>query len=285
MTISIIIPTRNRSQLLDACLHSLVRQTQKPSEVIIIDNNSTDSTKDVIAKYQAKLPIKICHTKKKGYPKLYNEGIKRATKDIVCFLDDDCTADRNWLKQAVTAQKKHPNSILQGMSYSVPQDNLYAQIMGNHYQNWLTAHTLPSGEMLLFDNKNLAGPRKIFQRHFFSEDMYQGAEDIELSKRLRKRGITIFFKPTMVVFHNERTHFSSFISQHFRIARGEKMLDRKVSSSDRVGGFMTKKSWLNLLSFLQKEHELIAKKHFLSAIKLVGIYITLAVIRIKGYFF
>ena len=87
--ISIIIPTYNHGIYLDRCLNSIQQQTIDNYEVIIIDNNSTDNTKDVIKKY-INLPIKYYLISNKGiYAKSRNMGIKNSSGNIIAFLDSD----------------------------------------------------------------------------------------------------------------------------------------------------------------------------------------------------
>jgi len=66
--------------------------------VIVVDNGSTDNTKEVVLNFKDKLNIKYVYEVQSGIPYARNAGIRNATKDIIAFIDDDCVADRNWLK-------------------------------------------------------------------------------------------------------------------------------------------------------------------------------------------
>ncbi len=98
LSISVVIVTRNRADWLNDALTSLVKQSRPPDEVIVVDNDSSDNTKETILSFSGKLNLTYLHEPKRGIPHARNAGILRATGDIVAFIDDDCVADENWLK-------------------------------------------------------------------------------------------------------------------------------------------------------------------------------------------
>lgn len=98
LSISVIVVTFNRAKSLQDTLLSLARQERQPDEVIVVDNTSTDNTKEIVLSFRNKLNIKYIYEKRRGIPYARNTGVKNATKDIIAFTDDDCVADRNWLK-------------------------------------------------------------------------------------------------------------------------------------------------------------------------------------------
>jgi len=98
LSISVVIVTLNRAELLQDALVSLVRQERQPDEVIVVNNGSTDNTKEIVLSFRNKLKIKYIYEGQRGIPHARNAGIGNATKDIIAFIDDDCVADKNWLK-------------------------------------------------------------------------------------------------------------------------------------------------------------------------------------------
>ena len=94
---SVIIPTFNRAKMLEEALRSLTLQTRIPEEVIVVDNNSCDNTKEVTEQFSYQLNIKYIMEKMQGTSTARNTGIKNSSGDIVVFLDDDCVANKEWL--------------------------------------------------------------------------------------------------------------------------------------------------------------------------------------------
>jgi len=286
VTTSIIILTRNRAHLLTKNFDSLIKQSIKPNEIIVIDNNSVDSTPQAIKKYQKNLPIKTFKSLASGYSKLYNFGVQKASSKLLCFLDDDCVAEKNWLKSLINKHQQYPNSIIQGNAFSFPKDNLYAEIMGNHYQNWLKSNLIGKEELRFLDNKNLAIPKILIEKYGgFSQKQNLGSEDIEFGLRMRKNGIKIIFQPKAIAWHHERNNFKDFVKQHYRIAKSESRLDKNLKEDEnKIGLLPKKKTLMNLQSALRSEYKYLLKKQWSKAVKLPFVYFTLLVIRILGYF-
>ena len=89
--VSIIIPTYNRAKLLSRAIKSVLDQTFKDFELIIVDDGSTDNTKGVVEEFQKKdSRIKYIWQENSGAPaKPKNTGIRQARGEYVAFLDDD----------------------------------------------------------------------------------------------------------------------------------------------------------------------------------------------------
>lgn len=86
--ISIIIPAYNVAPYIEECINSVISQTKKELEIIIINDGSTDNTKEIVEKYKDKR-IKFITTKNNGIGKTRNLGLKKATGKYIFFLDSD----------------------------------------------------------------------------------------------------------------------------------------------------------------------------------------------------
>lgn len=282
-TLSIITVTKNRAALLREALASLVGQCKPGDEIIVVDA-STDETPNVIASFSKKLPIVYIRFLKSGYPTFYNKGAKRAKGDILVFFDDDCRATPQFLERIRRAHETHPDSIIQGFSKSEPKGNLYVDIMGDHYANWLEAMSLGHNTLKVFDSKNASIPRALFWKYGgLSRSMQLGSEDIELGLRLRRHGISIYLDRSIIVSHRERTTLWEFLAQHRRFAASEGHLDRVLPRSERLGVIPYKKLMLHIRSFLRRERHAISHGNIKDAAFLLFLYATLAWIRVWGY--
>ena len=63
MKVSVVIPVYNEKKRIKKCLDSLLSQSEKPDEIIVVDNNSTDSTVSIVRKYKG---VNLVHEKKQG---------------------------------------------------------------------------------------------------------------------------------------------------------------------------------------------------------------------------
>jgi len=87
LTVSIIVPTYNRSDLLIEALDSALRQTRVPDEIVVVDDGSTDDTAATLARYGA--PVVAIRQANRGVSAARNLALEHATGDILLFLDSD----------------------------------------------------------------------------------------------------------------------------------------------------------------------------------------------------
>ena len=91
--VSVVIPTYNSSQFIVETLESVFAQTYKDYEIIVVDDGSTDNTKEVLQPYTSR--IKYIYKENGGPASARNVGIKSAQGEYIAFLDSD---DR-WLPE------------------------------------------------------------------------------------------------------------------------------------------------------------------------------------------
>ena len=89
--VSIIIPVYNVEKYLKKCLDSLVNQTLKDIEIIVVNDGSTDNSKSIIEQYYSKFTdkIKVLNQKNQGLSDARNNGLKLAKSDYIMFVDSD----------------------------------------------------------------------------------------------------------------------------------------------------------------------------------------------------
>lgn len=106
--ISVVIPTYNRSRLLEEVIGSLWDQTLDPRqfEIIVVDNASVDNTPELMQRLQAGSPCRLLYHRlpaDSGPAKARNQGVRLAQGEIIAFTDSDCRADRDWLAKGLAA--------------------------------------------------------------------------------------------------------------------------------------------------------------------------------------
>jgi len=106
MKASVIICTYNRHDLLKSSLKSISLQSfpRDQFEIIVVDNNSTDRTKEIVEELSTSFPspCRYIFEEQQGLSFARNRGIQEANGDIIVFCDDDIEADRNWLAEIVS---------------------------------------------------------------------------------------------------------------------------------------------------------------------------------------
>lgn len=115
MKISVIIPVYNSSTYLRKCLDSVVNQTLKDIEIIVINDGSTDDSKNIIEEYLCKYKnIIFIDQGNKGIGKTRNIGIKKATGEYITFVDSDDYIKENMLEEYYKYAKKHNFDLVIG---------------------------------------------------------------------------------------------------------------------------------------------------------------------------
>lgn len=100
--VSIIIPVYKVENYLENCLESIVGQTYKNLEIILVDDESPDSCPMICDQYAEKDPrIKVIHKKNGGAASARNRGLEIITGDYVAFVDSDDYVDENYIKRLV----------------------------------------------------------------------------------------------------------------------------------------------------------------------------------------
>lgn len=90
MKLSVVIPVRNGARHLPACLDSLLSQTLKPDEVIVVDDGSTDGTFQVLADYAEKMSaLRVIRQQNRGASAARNAGLEEARGRFLAFMDAD----------------------------------------------------------------------------------------------------------------------------------------------------------------------------------------------------
>jgi glycosyltransferase involved in cell wall biosynthesis len=95
--ISVVIVAYNEEKNIGDCLKSILDQTIKPDEIVIIDDGSVDETSKIASKFPVKL-FKIKHSERS---KARNIGWQKASGDIICFAEADSVFNKDWLKEII----------------------------------------------------------------------------------------------------------------------------------------------------------------------------------------
>lgn len=102
VTVSVIVVNWNGMEFIRQCLESLLVQSYRDFEIIVVDNDSSDGSAELVEKEfpQARL---IRNNRNVGYAEGNNIGIKESSGDIICFFNPDAMAEKNWLSVMVSS--------------------------------------------------------------------------------------------------------------------------------------------------------------------------------------
>lgn len=224
MKLSVVIPTRNRADLLNFALESIVLQTFSPNEfeVIIIDNGSTDSTKEIVEAFKSSIQnIRYFYDATSGLHVGRHRGLKEAQAEILVYADDDIEALPTWL-EGVWESFQDTDIVLVG-GKNLPKWETEPPYW--IYEMWMDinqyGHSLGYLSILDFGDKvieidpgfvwgcNFSIRKKVlidakgFHPDGFPQDMikYRGDGESYISEYIRKYNYKTIYNPKASVYH------------------------------------------------------------------------------------
>ncbi len=241
MKITVILCTYNRCRSLVNTLEGLAASRLADSvewEVSVVDNNSTDRTREMVEEFSRRCPGRFRYLFEPQQGKSYalNTGVREARGDVLAFVDDDVTVEPTWL-QNLTA-------VLDGGKWAgVGGRTLLAGTFSP--PEWMTMEGSDNhGDILaaLFDlgpgpcelnrppyGVNMAFRREMFEKHgLFRTDLGPQpgseirSEDTEFGRRLMAAGEKLGYEPSAIVYHpvhENRVQKSFFLRWHFDFGR------------------------------------------------------------------
>jgi glycosyltransferase involved in cell wall biosynthesis len=201
--ISVIVPHLNQPSLLEACLRSLDSQTLERSafEVIVVDNGSNSLPAAMIEQFSGTF---LLQERKPGPGMARNRGIEAASADILAFIDADCRAHPDWLRNALRALRIAPERTILGGDVQIWRESNSATSALEAYES-VFAYRFK----LYIEQHGFSGTGNLIVRHsdFDKIGLFRGievAEDIDWGQRARAAGFTFCYVPEMIVFHPAR---------------------------------------------------------------------------------
>jgi len=207
--ISIVVSTVNRSQQLKQCLSYLLA-SQSPgcaTELIIVDNNSSDDTKEVVAGFgdSSFCEIKYVFEGRQGLSRARNRGLAEAKYSLVAFTDDDCYVAKDWLLTILREFSGDPSLHILGGRVDLAQagdqpvgirtfpDRIQVSSFGELHSRMIGCNFVCAREVF-----NEVG---VFDTLLGKGSRSGSAEDTDFFYRALKKGFKIIYDPEMAVFH------------------------------------------------------------------------------------
>ncbi len=224
LTVSLVILTCDRPQLLKRCLLTVTRQTVKPMEVLVVNGSRRlfQETERVCDGFSPRLPLtKINNTRHHTTPFGRNLANQKAHGDLIVYLDDDLAAHPRYLEKFREHFQKNPRlSAVMGHIKNARPTNIYAAVQYSYYTKGIRSmldapnriQQLRLGRM--FDCEAMAIRRSVIQTVGFPTDgpTYYRNEDVELGLTLLEQGNIVWFDPTITAYAVPRTRLWPFLT-------------------------------------------------------------------------
>jgi len=224
MNVSVVIPTYNRYEFLKRAIESLYAQTHQPSEIIIVDDGSTDKTSQIIQDFPNLVYI---YQKNSGVSSARNRGIKDASYDWIAFLDSDDEWDKNKLKLQIEFHQNNPQTFMSYTDEKWIRDSKEIKIpkkfkkFGGEIFNECLSHCIiaPSATLIHKDLLDKVG--------LFDENL-EVCEDYDLWLRVAlEHEIGLVNKKLITKYagHEDQLSFKHWGMDRFRVIALEKLIE------------------------------------------------------------
>lgn len=204
--VSVIVPVYNSEQELRDCLDSLVEQTEKDIEIIVIDDASTDNSPEIEAEYQKKYPnVKVYRNERNlGQSETRNRGIELAEGDYIAFLDSDDYVNPGMYEELYQAavENNMPELIVTGLSFVKGNEYRKKDLTFIGKQSTTIIHPMDNPDQVFFESPSLCN--KLFRKDTVKNYKFLDVsawEDIAFSFTRFLEANTVISKPTANYFY------------------------------------------------------------------------------------
>jgi glycosyltransferase involved in cell wall biosynthesis len=230
--VSVVVCAYNAERTMEECLASLRLLDYPDYEVIVIDDGSTDRTREIAERFPE---FRMLSQENRGLSAARNAGILAADGDVVAFTDSDCAVDPDWLTLLVGRLCSEDFAGVGGPNLPPPEDDWVAEVVAR-------APGGPTHVLLTdFEAEHVPGCNMAFWRKHLTDvglfdPIYRAAgDDVDICWRLQNEGYRIGYAPSALVWHRRRNTVRAYLKQQIGYGRAESHL--RFKHSHRFNGF------------------------------------------------
>jgi glycosyltransferase involved in cell wall biosynthesis len=232
-TVSIIIPTYNRAKLLRDAIDSAINQLFKGIELVVVDDGSTDETRQLVDSFLPNHNLKYVFQPHKGIPFARNNGLRNISGEYVSFLDSDDLYDRLFVESCLNFLENNPLIDI------VITDALFIQEDGNRQifaMPQVGSNEKYSFTAVLFSNQFFFLPCIMFRRKVFNDSSYfdetlPTSEDYDFGLRMSLNHKIDFLRKPLV---NVRRHSSNITNNPYMMENRYNVLTRFANDNPNI---------------------------------------------------
>ena len=215
--ISIYVPVYNGEKTIEKCVNSILNQTLKPKNILIINDCSNDNTLKILEKYGDKIKI-YSNSKNRGVSYCRNLAINELGTRFIASIDADVELTNSWLETLYSKMKKNKITLIGGRMFEKNIDNPC-----NYWRSLRIAQQWGDKDIInpnfVFGCNNLLDTNNIEIKNIFN---FQGdyfktnGEDIEFSNYLKKNDFDIYYSSESICHHLQDDNINSLSNRYWR---------------------------------------------------------------------
>jgi glycosyltransferase involved in cell wall biosynthesis len=193
------IPCFNARKTIGPCLEAVLAQTYPVSEVVVVDDGSTDGTADEALKFKVRV---IRHAKNEGLARARNSAIQGIDADYIASVDSDCKPDTDWLAVLMAHFTSDTVGGCGGKLTEYYREDVCDLWRSIHMrQYWDDGEKDPA---FLFGSNCVHSKRALIDAGLYSDKFKSNYEDVDISKRLKGAGYSLIYEPAAAAVHLRR---------------------------------------------------------------------------------
>ena len=212
---SVIVPVYNRIDEVEDLLKSLVAQTSKDFEVVIVEDGSSAPCDGVVKKYENQIDIQYYFKENEGRSIARNYGLERAKGEYFVFFDSDCVIPPEYFETLGAKLKENYFDCFGGPDAAHESFSDLQKAISYSMTAFLTTGGIRGGKVQLEKfvprTFNMGYSRKVWEKVGGFREMF--SEDIDMSTRIRKAGFSIGLIRDAYVYHKRRVNLRLFFRQ------------------------------------------------------------------------
>ncbi len=216
MKFSVIVPVYNRRDEVRDLLDSLLAQTSRNFETVIVEDGSTEPCRDICDEARSKgLDVSYFFKENEGRSIARNHGMERATGDYFIFFDSDCVIPPTYFETLTRELEARPLDCFGGPDAAHESFTTTQKAINYTMTSFLTTGGIRGGKVSLekFTPRtfNMGFTRSVYEKVDGFREMF--SEDIDMSTRIRQAGFTIGLITAVPVWHKRRVTWRTFWRQ------------------------------------------------------------------------
>ena len=224
--VSVIVPTFNRKSLLEECVESLMVQDYPDYEVIVVDDGSTDGTGELLINLSRKYSVLSSFSQKNGGSyAARNLGIKKSNGGIICFTDDDCRVDPDWINNLI---KHFDDDEIGGVGGKIIPSAPTTYI--EEYSQRNIPLNYPK-KIEYIATCNAAYRKDLLDIVGGFDINFRSGGDRDMSTQILMTCHKIVYEPDAIIHYRYRSNLHDFLKQWYLYGKGTAILNKKYPLS------------------------------------------------------
>lgn len=225
--ISVVIPLYNKERAILRTLKSVLKQTMKPDEIIVVDDGSTDDSLKVVQEFVCGLNkeeriLKIVHKDNGGVSSARNRGIKEARGEYVALLDGDDLWEPTFIEEQMKLIQDFPRAAMWGVNTAFIKNGVtrkWEQGMGEGYRGYVENY-FGTKHNDLFCSSSVVICKDVFEVVGFFDERIAYSEDLDMWYRIILRYPVVFYDKVLVLYNQDAENRCAYdLQQHYDLRK------------------------------------------------------------------